>query len=344
MHQTTYKTMMTIVKFLWFHRVATLSQLSKLLELAPHDLRRKLERFPDITCTTHVMTLYQDGQWHKLSRVNVYALSKGVVAEYERRGKIPFYLNKPYKDPRPETDALNRFVLLTELALRSYWLDDSDVHWAPAVAFEDYVMGDADESKTTHLPILAGLFWVDDVKMHYYGVGLFMNSIGGFTSYIKRAFPIQYDHLYKSVVFVPAELMKEAITICQRHALHVILHNYEWSVDNTQILRYGIKRQWDVILKAYVEQYQWKNCTVTYAPEGHGDLGFRWEVRSDNQVVEYFDTTVARTIREIQIMATQRKAKGTVFVTTLAEKEAWTAVSKTAYARVKYQVIDWPIR
>lgn len=344
MHKTTHETMMTIVEFLWFYRVATLNQLSEFLDLTPHDLRRKLERFPYITCTTHVLTLYKDGDWQKLSRVNVYALSKGVATEFERRREISFYLEKPYKDPRPETQSLNRYVLITELALRLEMLEKSDVHWAPTVAFETYMLGSPDESKTTHLPISAGFYWEDDVNMYNYGVGLFMDSIGGFTSYIKRAFPVQYDHLYKGVVFVTAELMKEAVTICLRHALHVILLNYEWSVDNTQVLRYGIKQQWDVILKAYVEQYEWRNCTVSYNPNGHGDLSFRWEVRSAEKVVEYFDTTVARTIGEIQKMATQRTAKGIVFVSTQGEKEAWTSVSKTAFSQVKYQVIDWPIR
>lgn len=348
MHKSTYDNMMDVVTVLYFYRVITLSQLSDLSGLSSHDLRRKLERFPAVTCNTYTMTLYQDNEWRKLSRVNVYTLSRDVAMEFEHRKNMSYYTEKPHKDPHPDTKTLNRFVLIADLAVQFHKMKNEEIAWVNNAMFENYVFEDHENTLTTSLPISSGFYWDESVGgkviPHYYGVGLFMDSIGGFTSYIKRAFPAQYDHLYKGVVFVTAELMKEAITICQRHAEHVVLHNYEWSVDNIRILAYGIKRQWEVILKAYIEQYSWRNCTVTYAPEGHGDLGFRWEVRSDNQVVEYFDTTVMRTIGEIQKMATQRKAKGTVFVTTQEEKEAWTTVSKTAYARVKYQVIDWPIR
>ena len=123
----------------------------------------------------------------------------------------------------------------------------------------------------------------------------------------------------------------------------MILQNYEWIIQKTQIIRYGLCRQWDVILKAYIEQYEWRNCTVSYDSSGHGTLGFRWKVKSEDKIIEYFDTTVGRTIGEIQKMATQRAVKGVVFVTTQEEKEAWEVVSKTAFANVKYQIIDWPI-
>ena len=334
------------MEFLYFHRAATLSQLSRVTGLDGHDLRRKLERFPAITCTTNVMTLYVNGEWLKLSRVNVYTLSREVTLAYEDDYKtVHCYRNHPKADPRPDSKSLNRFVLVTELALRFPIQEELDIRLIPNVILDEFLFEGTDQKDSVQLPITGGLAWMPEGVQdpYFFGIGLFTNSIGGFTSYLKRAFPAQYDDLYKGLVFVTAGLLKEAITICQRHAPHVILQNYEWSIQKTQIIRYGLCRQWDVILKAYIEQYEWRNCTVSYDSSGHGTLGFRWKVKSEDKIIEYFDTTVGRTIGEIQKMATQRTVKGVVFVTTQEEKEAWEVVSKTAFANVKYQIIDWSI-